>query len=235
MYFSVEKRVFEHLPNVVFGAVIVSGLDNTKQQPHITKMLQDNIEMREVYFENAKIKEAPEIIPYRDAFNNLGINPNKYMCSIEALLTRIAKKKGLPSINPAVDLGNAISLKYCLPIGAHDLNTVDEGLEVRFSQEGDTFLPFGSTETELPDSDELLYVANHQVRTRRWTWRQSESGKITETTSKILYPIDGFEDINKELVIKASEDFIKLLREYFGCEAKSGFIDKSNPRYEFEI
>ncbi|WP_418889350.1 phenylalanine--tRNA ligase beta subunit-related protein [Porcincola intestinalis] len=47
----------------------------------------------------------------------MNINPNKYFCSIEALFTRIAKGKGVPHINPVVDLGNAISLKYTLPMG----------------------------------------------------------------------------------------------------------------------
>ncbi|MDL2264170.1 hypothetical protein LJC31_05910 [Synergistaceae bacterium OttesenSCG-928-I11] len=235
MYFSVERKVFEYLPNAVFGAVVVSGMDNAKPQPQIAALLAENIAMREAYFENAKIKEAPEILPYREAFKALEINPNKFMCSIEALLTRIAKKKGLPSINPAVDLGNALSLKYCLPIGAHDLDTVGEGLDVRFAQEGDTFLAFGSDEMELPAPDELIYVANHQVRTRRWTWRQSEIGKITENTANILYPIDGFEDINRDLVVKATEDFINLAQTCFGCNAQVGFIDKSNPGFGFSM
>lgn len=83
------------------------------------------------------------------------------------MLTRIAKQKGLPVINPAVDLGNAVSIKHFLPIGAHDLATINEGLEVRFSQPEDTFIPFGGTEFEVPDEEELLYVADHQIRTRR--------------------------------------------------------------------
>ena len=51
------------------------------------------------------LEESPEILPYREAFRALGQNPNKYPCSIEALLTRIAKGKGMPSINTLVDLG----------------------------------------------------------------------------------------------------------------------------------
>lgn len=235
MYFSVDKNVFDLVPNLCFGMVVVSGIDNTQKQPEIAKLLRDHIAMREAYFENIKVKEAPEISPYREAFRTFDINPNKYMCSIEALLTRIAKKKGFPSINPAVDLGNALSLKYCLPIGAHDLGTVKDGLQVRFSQEGDTFLPFGATEVEVPDPKELIYVANGQVRTRRWTWRQSEIGKITEATSAIAYPIDGFLDYNRGLIEKASQDFSDYIKAFFGCEANVGFIDRDHPQFDFQI
>ena len=86
--------------------------------------------------------------PTARRFTALGINPNKFLCSIEALLTRIAKGKGFPHINAAVDLGNAVSIKHRLPMGAHDLDTIEDGLDVRLAQEGDTFIPFGCTEEE---------------------------------------------------------------------------------------
>lgn len=55
----------------------------------------------------------------------MGINPNRFPCSVEALATRIAKGGGLPDINPAVNLVNAYSLRYSLPMGAHDLDAAD--------------------------------------------------------------------------------------------------------------
>ena len=35
----------------------------------------------------------------------MGINPNRYMCAIEALMTRIAKGQGMPAINTIVIWG----------------------------------------------------------------------------------------------------------------------------------
>ncbi len=84
------------------------------------------------------------------------------VCSIEALFTRIAKGKGMPHINPVVDLGNAISLKYTLPLGAHDLGDAGDDIQVRLSRPGDTFLPFGSTEEEAPDAGEVVYAVGSQ-------------------------------------------------------------------------
>ena len=60
------------------------------------------------------------------------------MCSIEALMTRISKGIDIPSINPIVDLGNALSLKYELPIGVHDVdNFINEEIEIRTSTSND--------------------------------------------------------------------------------------------------
>ena len=138
MYYQVSKEFFEKLPNACFGAVAVRGLDNTRDIPELEEMLAGNVAACETYFAGKKPKETEDILPYRAAFTALGINPNKFMCSIEALLTRIAKGKGFPHINAAVDLGNAVSIKHRLPMGAHDLDTIADGLDVRLAEEGDT-------------------------------------------------------------------------------------------------
>ena len=159
MRFEIEKEVFDLLPNGYFGIVAVKGMDNTREIPELEAQLAENIAKCEQDFEGIKVKNADDIVPYRDAFKAIGINPNRYMCSIEALLDRIAKGKGFPHINAIVDMGNAVSIKYHLPIGAHDMGTIEEALEVRYADDEDTFLPFGGGELEKPEEKEVVYVS----------------------------------------------------------------------------
>ena len=128
MRFEVSPAVFELLPDACFGVVAVKGADNTRPIAEVSALLHESIAACEKALEGVKVKESPEIVPYREAFRALEINPNKFMCSIEALLTRIAKGKGFPEISPVVDIGNAVSLKYDIPIGAHDMGTVSRAL-----------------------------------------------------------------------------------------------------------
>ena len=234
MKFEIAKEVFELLPNGYFGVVAVSGIDNKKDIPELAEILAANVSDCEKEFEGVKVKNAAEIAPYREAFRAIGINPNRYMCSIEALLDRIAKGKGFPHINNIVDLGNAISVKYKLPIGAHDMATVSDTLKVRPACQDDVFIPFGSSEEDNPAENEIVYVSDHQVRTRRWTWRQSEVGKITEETSDVLFPIDGFADFNKEQVEAAAKELAESAEQLFGVKAVIGFIDKDNTVFAAE-
>ena len=234
MNFYVTEKVFEKMPNVVFGLVSVKGVDNTKDYDFIHQMLDESISSCENYFEGKVVKQEKELAPYREAFQGLGINPNKFMSSIEALLTRIAKKKGMPHINPIVDLGNAISLKYYLPVGAHDLNTMDGEFCVRTATAEDTFLPFGAEEREPVDIDEVVYATANKVRTRRWIWRQSEEGKIDETTNELLFILDGFAE-NLDAVITARDELNKILSEKMGCQTKVGLIDKDNMVFNMDI
>ena len=235
MYYQVSQEFFDKLPNACFGAVAVRGLDNTHDIPELEQMLAENVAACETYFAGKKPKETEDILPYRAAFTALGINPNKFLCSIEALLTRIAKGKGFPHINAAVDLGNAVSIKHRLPMGAHDLDTmIDGAFGVRVSEEGDTFLPFGAEEREPVEAGEVVYATGSHVRTRRWTWRQGNEGMITENTSHMLYIIDGFE-CNLEEVLAAREELAELAEKYLGGTVKIGMIDKENMEFETEL
>ena len=122
-------------------------------------------------------------------------------------------------------------------MGAHDLDTIEDGLDVRLAQEGDTFIPFGSTEEEAPGAGEAVYACGHEIRTRRWTWRQSERGKITENTKAILFPIDGFSDVNAAEVQAAADELVALLKKYFGedLEIETGTVTKGHPRFDFFV
>ena len=233
MKFVIENKVFETLNDMCVAVIVAKGIDNSKKIDEISSMLKDSITNAEKEFENIKVKESEYIKCYREAFQKLNINPNKFMCSIEALLTRISKKKGMPEINAVVDLVNAVSIKYKLPMGAHDLDSMKEDFYIRYSVNGDIFLPFGETNTEEVDNNELVYVTSNDVRTRRWIWRQSEHGKIIETSSNIIFPIDAFIGVNDDKAIKARDELSELLSKFFKCEIKTGLIDAKNNYIEF--
>lgn len=233
MKFIIENKVFETLNNLCVAVIIARGINNTKKIDDISIMLKENIANVEKEFENIKVKESSYIKCYRDAFQKLNINPNKFMCSIEALLTRISKKKGMPEINSVVDLVNAVSIKYKLPMGAHDLDSMNEDFYIRYSTDNDIFLPFGETDTENMESNELVYASSNDIRTRRWIWRQSEHGKIIESSKNIIFPIDAFVGINDDKAINAREELSNLLSKFFNCEIITGMIDAKNNYIEF--
>lgn len=229
MKFIVAEEIFQKLPNACFGVVMARGLKNDRPQPAVAQAFEAALAAAQARFQSAKVKELPEIAPYRDAFRTLGINPNKYPCSIEALFSRIAKGKGLPAINPIVDLGNAVSLAHVVPIGAHDLAGADADIMVRPAETGDIFTPFGATESEAPEIGEAVYAVGNVVRTRRWTWRQSEIGKITPSTTDVFFPIDGFAGFNEVSVLAARDAIAQSLKAIFGVVPVVGFVDAAHP------
>lgn len=233
MKFVVTKDIFEKIPDMYIGVVVAHGIDNSRNYPAIEEMLDKYMKLSQEKFRDANIKKRPEIIPYREAFRKIDINPNRFPCSAEALFKRLSKGKALPHINPLVDLNNAISIKHTVPMGTHTLDNAHDNIMMRLAKPGDKFVPLGKTEVEEPDKGEVVYAVGNEVRTRRWTWRQSEYGKITADTHDVFFPIDGFTDVNKEVVQKAEDDLVKALHDILGVDSQAGFVDKDNPSFSW--
>ena len=78
----------------------------------------------------------------------------------------------------------------------------------------------------------MVYAIGQQVRTRRWTWMQSENGKITPDSTDIFFPIDGFTDFNRDRVIAAREELKERIAQIWNCEIIAGLVDSENPSME---
>jgi len=232
MKFIVQPEVFDVLPNVCFGIVIAKGVNNSGQNPLVVERLATAVEDVRSRFPGTNSHDIPEIGVYRDAFQSLGYNPNKFMCSIEALVRRVLKGGKPPAINNVVDLGNAVSLTHLLPIGAHDIDASSENIEVRYARDNDTFLPFGADKPETVEIGELVYARGNSIKTRRWIWRQGVPGMISETSNNIFYPIDGFCDTNSSAILTARDELASMLRETVGGKITVGLVDAKNPEWE---
>lgn len=236
MGFLVEPDVFAALPSLCIGVLVADGIDNTGTKgsaEDVTRLLQEAMEQVRSKFDGADLKTHPDIACYREAFRKLGYNPNKFPSSIEALSSRVLKGHPLPYINPIVNLVNSISLKYSLPMGAHDLAAIGGSVSVRFARSGETFTPLGEVMAEEVPEGELVYAAGDEIRTRRWIWRQNDKGKVTESSSHIFFPIDGFTDVNRAAVESAMDELAGHLENLFGVTPTRGFVDRDNMRVEF--
>lgn len=232
MKFSVEKRIFQTAPNLCVGVVVAKGIDNTHGNSTLTDNLQVAVSEAKCKFGTQSVKEIPELLIYRDTLEKLSINPNKYPCSIEALLNRVVKNKGVPSISAVVDLLNTISITYDVAIGAHDMDTLLEGLSLRYSTDEDVLDAFEDTSDKIK-GEELIYASGNQIRTRRWIWRQSELGRITPDSKNIVFSIDGFQG-NRDSVIAARNALADQLEKVFGCNVKTGLLEQKNRTFEMD-
>ena len=76
----VEKAIFEKLPKACFGVVMAKGIDNSKAYPAIDRLLNESITAAAQRFEGKKVKEEPDILPYREAFRTLLIVRSRFIC-----------------------------------------------------------------------------------------------------------------------------------------------------------
>jgi DNA/RNA-binding domain of Phe-tRNA-synthetase-like protein len=234
MKYTVDSWVFEHVPNVRFGIIVARGLKNTPTSEADSALLSEKEALLRQRIPSDQLKQHPDVALYRDALQRAGINPNKFMNSVEAMSKRIVKGSDLPRINALVDLCNAVAIGEMVSLGAHDLRDIDADLAVRLSEEGDCFLPFGETSFEAVKPGELVFTSGNKIQTRQWLWRQSELGKITESSSDIFFQLVGFEGDHCERLTNAMDAVINLIETRFGGEYQRFMLDKAHTCIEFE-
>lgn len=226
MKFNVTNDIFEKFPTACFGVVVASKLDANKIEG-TAELLESALKEFAGKFPDG-VRNHPSVAVWRGAFTDLGLNPNKFMSSVEALSARVYKTSKLPNINNLVDLINTLSLKYILPMGAHDIGRIQGDIWLRSSRTGDIFTPFGSEQSEEVPEGEFVYADDAEVRTRRWVWRQGEKAKIHPDSTKVFFPIDGFTHLNKSDVIAARDELYAILKRA-GAKTEVFYVDSLNP------
>lgn len=83
--------------------------------------------------------DIPGVAETRSLFHQLDIDPTKTRPSSEALLRRVLQGKGLPRVNPAVDVCNLCSLEHQLPFGLYDRDQVRGTIHVRVGRDGEGY------------------------------------------------------------------------------------------------
>lgn len=228
MFFRLHPDVLRRFPGLYVGFVVVVGATNGAN-PGAARLLAEAVEVLRRELGETPVREHPRIAVWRAAFQEAGINPNRFPNSIEALASRVVKGGSPPSINAAVDLANAAALRHVVPVGCHDLGVMSGDLEVRLSREGDVFTPMGTQETEPVDPGEIVYADAAEVRTRRWIWRQGEWAKATSRSTWLFFPVDGFAPASREAAERARDWLAEQAARVLGGRVHVGWVDRDQP------
>lgn len=159
--------------------------------------------------------DYPSIKAWRSVFTAFGVKPTQHRNAAEALLRRLARHGHMPSINPAVDLGNMVSIRHFLPVAVFDLATVVLPVTVTVASGAETFLGIGSSQPEHPAPGEVIFVDGRgEVAARRWCWKQSARGATGPETSDVMYVIEAVHEDAADDVKDASDQLVDLLAQH---------------------
>jgi len=182
-HFQHAKDLRADFPDLVAGALAVTGITPGAD---VTAPVAAHTATARARLEAGPLAEFPEIQAWRRAFARMGLKPTQYRCASEALLRRLSKDGAVARIHPLVDLCNAISMAYAIPVAALDLGRVAGDLEVRYADGTETYETFAGT-TEHPEPGEVSFVdAGGRAHARRWTNRQSGWSAVRAETAEVL-------------------------------------------------
>jgi DNA/RNA-binding domain of Phe-tRNA-synthetase-like protein len=177
--------------------------------------------------------ELPEIKAWRAAFSRMGLKPTQYRCASESLLRRFRKEGALPPLHPLVDLCNAASLAFAIPVAALDVAKVVWPLQVRPALGTENYLSF-SNEVEHPEPDEVTFVdAQDQSHARRWTHRQSGLSAVRDETASVMIVMEALHASAAGDVQALAAALAGAMQEVWGTAPQRGVLTASSPRFEF--
>lgn len=232
MHFSHVPEIWNRFPRLVPGLLVVKGIHtDAKGQSYIDQWYDRARERLGSQSEG----EMPEVAAWRRVYSQMGLKPTKYRSASEALLRRFKREDGLPNLHPLVDLCNAASLAFALPVAVFDLHNVDEFIEVRPATGAEEYLSF-QEEVEHPEPGEIIFVdAADHAHARRWTFRQSRRSVVGAGTEKVVIVSEGVHEQAGEDVPALLAELRRAIAELWNEPEMQAILTSESPRLDFDV
>ena len=221
--FSISSEMAKKYPSLNIGIAIIRGITVKKNDPDLAKEIEEFVKSQE-NLTTQKIGLFPEIQSYRRIYKEMGVDWHSKRPSPEALLRRIARKKGLSEINTCVDAYNLIVMKYRVSSGAFDLDQMKLPTVLRFPKQGEEILLLGDKEPTKYNPADLAYFDQVGGYNIYFNYRDARRTAVTENTKNILLNIDGIYDITREQVEKTLKESIEIIIKYCGGNVETAGI-----------
>ena len=230
MHFEHSGEIWRDFPELVPGVLFAEGIGPEASAGSGTARFTGVASSR---LAAASESELPEIQAWRRAFSRMGLKPTQYRCASESLLRRWRKEGSLPRLHPLVDLCNAISLAFAVPVAVFDVSKITGDLRVRYADGDEDYLTF-SGDTEHPAPHEVIFADEaRRVHARRWTNRQSGWSAMQNSTTAALIVAEAMHDSAASDVRELTETVAGELEAVWSVTPELAVLSPSSPRFTF--
>lgn len=225
MQIMIDSRIFVMYPSLCVGVVVTRDINNRPDGAAAAALLAAQAEATRLDLGDTPPGRHPRVVPWRNVYSAFGAKPSKYNCSVEALLRRVQKGDGLPSINPLVDLYNAISLKYFIPAGGDDLAKVEGDIALTLAAGNERYIGLQADGPESPKPGEVVYADERDILCRRWNWRECDKTKFTAETRDAVIFLEGLTPVPREEIKAAAAELAELIIGHCGGRCAIHLLD----------
>jgi DNA/RNA-binding domain of Phe-tRNA-synthetase-like protein len=229
MHFQHSDEIWSDYPELAAGVIAATGITADATVEPRLEPFNGRAAARLAAGTEA---DLPEIQAWRRTFTRMGLKPTRYRCASEALLRRFRKEGALPRIHPLVDLCNAVSLAYAIPVAALDLAGVSGSVRVGYAAGDETYLTL-SGEPEHPEPGEVIFADDSgHAHARRWSNRQSGRSAVRGTTRDVLIVAEGMHASAAEDVAGLTAALAAVIGEVWAAPVRTATLTRSEPRFE---
>ena len=234
MRFRVDPALFQTFPELTIGVVIATGIDNRRGGEPAASFLREQVDAARNTWSPDRLETDLRIASWRTAYRSFGAKPKKHRCSVENAIRMILDGAAFPSINQAVDVYNAISLKRGVPVGGDDLDRIAGDIVLTFAKGGERFIPLNGTDSMPPKQGEVIYRDDEDVLCRRWNWRECDKSKMTLDSTNLCFVVEGLPPVSGEEVERISSELGQAIKRYCSGSTILHLVDRNTPVVEIE-
>lgn len=230
MYFQHSKQIWTDFPELAAGAVVARGIT---ADVDVTRRVAALVDTALTRLAAGPESELAEIQAWRRTFAKMGLKPTQYRCASESLLRRLRKERALPAIHPLIDLCNAVSVAFAVPVAVFDVARICDGVEVRYAVGDETYQTF-SGETERPGPGEVIFADDAgRAHARRWTNRQSGHSAVRDGTATVLIVAEAMHEAARSDIKGLTATIERQVASTWSITPAATLLGQSEPRFEF--
>jgi len=149
-----------------------------------------------------------------DVFRAFGAKPKRTPCSASALRKRVLKEGALPPLDPVVDIYNAISIRYAIPVGGENLAAYAGAPRLTLAEGNEPFdtLKEGQPVIEYPDAGEVIWRDDVGVTCRRWNWRQGVRTRLDSQAQHMWFILESLPSMPLSALQEAGDELVSNLQ-----------------------
>lgn len=206
---TIDPEIFMLRPDFTALSLSVQGGGNTASDAASEALLSQAI---------AALGDNPwaeaHLEAWAEAYRAFGAKPKRTPCSAAALRKRALKDGQMRPLNAVVDLYNAVSLQFAIPVGGEDATRYDgiPHLCQAVGTEPFATVADGQPSVETPDPGEVIWRDDIGVTCRRWNWRQGPRTQITEATRDMWFVLERLDPMPLMALLDAGQVLITGLR-----------------------
>lgn len=213
--FSVDPEVKKKFPSISIGIAILKDVTIKKTDPGLQAEIDAFLKSQES-LTTQMINDYPEVQAYRRLYKEMKVDWHSRRPSPEALLRRIATKKGLYTVNTCVDAYNLVVMKHRVSVGAFDYDRIKFPTVLRFAQKGESIELLGDTEPTMYEPTELAYFDKAGGYNIDFNYRDAKRTAVYESTKNILLNVDGIYEVTPEKVEQSLKESVEMILKYCG-------------------
>lgn len=223
---SISRDIANLAPGFRALSIVVEAAPITNPEVATTALVRacKSVQSGDVGWADAHLSAWAEV------FRKFGSKPQRTPCSAEALRKRVLRDGSLASIDPVVDLYNAISIEYAIPVGGENAEAYVGAPRLVIADGTEVFdtMKEGKPAQEFADIGEVIWRDDQGITCRRWNWRQGVRTRLDADAKHMWFILESLPVMPLEALTEAGDKLIEGLEMMMpGARIESSLIEAS--------